>query len=87
MSLEQFLDSEACTDYVILLGGQVLSKANGEGIEVLFDDEGVKYFRFTVQFGEEPPVSSRHWDYYMSHAEQVTVRADHVIGFSQEVDL
>ena len=89
MSLEQFFDSEACTDHVILVGGQILNKANGEGIEVIFDDEGTKYYRFTVQFRDEPSphASEKTWDYWHSHAEQVTVRADQVIGFSQEVEL
>ncbi len=81
MSIEQFLDPEAYIDFVVLLGGKVLEKANGQPIEVITDDEGVKFFRFLWR----SPLADDS-QYYESHAELLTIRADQVVGFSEQAE-
>jgi hypothetical protein len=89
LSIEQFIDPELATTHVFLSCGMVVETCAADKLEVLFDDEGVKHFRFTAWLRTVPPdhASERVWDSYYSRSDQMTVRADQIIGFSQEVKL
>lgn len=83
-------EPEWLTDYVLLVGGTVLSKTTGENLQVVTDDEGVKYFQFQYDPREEfnflhdphEPLSSV--EFREKYPSRMTVRADQVIGIVQQ---
>lgn len=84
------IDPESRTDFVLLVGGTLLAKSTGESLEVVTDDEGVKYFRFLYDPEEKPnsmydPHESRvSAGYREKYPSWMIVRADQVVGIVQQ---
>lgn len=85
MGLEHFFDEDLCTDYLLLKGGTVLHKLNGENFTVVTDNEGVKYLQFLWSLdGADPDDPDLVSEYQRKHPLRMTVRADEVIGIGQQ---
>lgn len=73
------------TDYLLLKGGTVLYKLNGEDFTVVTDNAGVKYLQFLWSLdGVDPDDPGLVSEYQRKHPLRMTVRADEVIGIGQQ---
>ena len=85
MGIEGFATDTMCLDYIVLVGGKVISKLNGSPLDVVTDDSGVKYFQFECEPPEPPQFEDQTTRAYRSkHPYRMTVRADQVIAIVQE---